>query len=163
MSTFATMTPMRPSDSLTTAYEFDDDRARVDDDVLCGFLTTAAYWGRWRSRETILAQLGGAWRVAGAYLAPGGPMVGYARAVSDGFALAYLADVFVVPEHRKRGVGRSLVSFMIDEGPGRDFRWLLHTADAHGLYAEFGFSAPDSTMLERAAGPGLGGRPSGDG
>ena len=76
-------------------------------------------------------------------------MVGFARATSDGVALAYLADVFIVPEHRGQGLGRAVVSAMIENGPGADFRWLLHTADAHGLYADFGFAPPDSTLLER--------------
>ncbi|HEY6793249.1 MAG TPA: GNAT family N-acetyltransferase [Kineosporiaceae bacterium] len=142
-------------------YEFDDDPARVDRAVLCGFLTTQAYWGRWRNRDAILAQLDDAWRVAAAYLRSTGQMVGFARAVSDGLALAYLADVFVLTAHRGHGVGRSLVSLMIDKGPGRDFRWLLHTADAHGLYAEFGFRQPDQTLLERPAGAGLGQRSGG--
>jgi len=36
-------------------------------------------------------------------------------------------------------------------GPGRRFRWLLHTDDAHGLYGKFGFAPPDATVLERRA------------
>jgi GNAT superfamily N-acetyltransferase len=80
-------------------------------------------------------------------------MVGFARAVSDGVALAYLADVFVLDEHRGRGLGRRLVDTMIDGGPGADFRWLLHTADAHGLYAGFGFAAPDSRRTPSFSSP----------
>jgi hypothetical protein len=38
---------------------------------------------------------------------------------------------------------------MIDRGPGASFRWTLHTADAHGLYRQYGFAAPDETYLER--------------
>jgi hypothetical protein len=38
---------------------------------------------------------------------------------------------------------------MVDDGPGRDFRWMLHTADAHGLYRQHGFASPDATYLER--------------
>jgi hypothetical protein len=38
---------------------------------------------------------------------------------------------------------------MIDRGPGSSFRWALHTEDAHGLYARFGFTKPDRTYLER--------------
>ena len=38
---------------------------------------------------------------------------------------------------------------MIDDGPGAEFRWMLHTADAHGLYARYGFGPPDPTYLER--------------
>jgi SAM-dependent methyltransferase/GNAT superfamily N-acetyltransferase len=131
----------------------DDDPRRVDRDVLCSFLTEQAYWGRWRQRRTILGQLDSAWRVVGAYLGADGPMVGFARAVSDGAAVAYLADVFVLPEHRGRGLGHALVSALVDVGPGRDFRWMLHTADAHGLYTGHGFQPPDGTFLERPRPP----------
>ncbi|MGI8692423.1 MAG: GNAT family N-acetyltransferase [Geodermatophilaceae bacterium] len=131
-----------------TGYDVDDDPARVDLDVVWAFLSTDAYWGRWRERADVAAQVRGAWRVTAAY-DHSGATVGFARAVSDGVAIAYLADVFVLPEHRGRDLGRRLVATMIDDGPGAGFRWLLHTADAHGLYAGFGFAAPDGTLLER--------------
>jgi GNAT superfamily N-acetyltransferase len=121
----------------------------VDLDVVWSFLSTAAYWARWRTREDVAEQVRGAWRVVGAYRREDGGMVGFARAVSDGVALGYLADVFVLPGHRGRGLGRRLVTTMIDEGPGSEFRWLLHTADAHPLYAQLGFGSPDTTLLER--------------
>ena len=75
--------------------------------------------------------------------------MGFGRAVSDGVAFAYLADVYLEPAVRGRGLGVALVRFMIDEGPGREFRWTLHTRDAHGLYARFGFVAPPPSALER--------------
>ena len=130
-------------------YELDDDAARVDRDAVWAFLSTEAYWGRWRTRADVEAQLDSAWRVVGAYEAGTGALVGFARAVSDGVALAYLADVFVLPAARGRGLGEALVRTMVEEGRGGAFRWLLHTADAHGLYARFGFAAPDTTLLER--------------
>lgn len=94
-------------------------------------------------------QAGGAWRVVGAYERSTGAMVGFARALSDGVALAYLADVFVLPEHRGRGLGTAIIRRMIDDGPGVAFRWMLHTRDAHDVYRPFGFAAPDDTYLER--------------
>ena len=132
--------------------EFDDDPGRVDLDALWSFLSTGAYWARWRDRETVGRQVASAWRVAGAY-EPGGRMVGFARALSDGVALAYLADVYVLPEFRGRGAGTALVAMMIDQGPGAAFRWMLHTADAHGLYRKFGFGPPDDMYLERPGRP----------
>jgi GNAT superfamily N-acetyltransferase len=90
--------------------------------------------------------------VVGAYAADGA-MAGFARAFSDGVSGAYLADLFVLPPWRGRGVGRRLVEEMVDNGPGREFRWMLHTADAHALYAEFGFRPPNPTYLERPASP----------
>lgn len=137
-------------------YELDDDRDRIDVDVAVGYLTTEAYWGRWRRREHIVRQFREAWRVVGAYEVATGAMVGAARAVSDDVAIAYLADVFVLAPHRGRGLGISLVRAMIEEGAGASFRWLLHTADAHGMYGHFGFAPADHTVMER---PGRNGPP----
>jgi GNAT superfamily N-acetyltransferase len=131
------------------AYEYDDDPARVDREVLWEFFSTEAYWGRWRTRDDVERQIAASWRVVGAYEPGSGRMVGFARAVSDGVVLAYLADVFVVAGARGRGVGTGLVRAMIDDGPGAGFRWMLHTLDAHALYERFGFRPPDATYLER--------------
>lgn len=131
-------------------FRISHDPLEVDHDAVWRFLSTDAYWGRWRSRDDFEAQVASAWRIVGAYALDDGRTVGFARAISDGKALAYLADVFVLPEHRGRGLGHAIVRAMIDDGPGRDFRWMLHTADAHGVYAAFGFVTPDATMMERA-------------
>ena len=130
-------------------YELSDAPERLDREAIWGFLSTEAYWGRWRSREDVEKQIDGAWRVVGAYDEASGAMVGFARAVSDGVGFAYLADVFVVPDHRGLGLGRRLVATMIDDGPGADFRWTLFTGDAHGLYRQFGFEDPDPTAMVR--------------
>jgi ribosomal protein S18 acetylase RimI-like enzyme len=130
-------------------FELDDDPARVDRDALWAFLSTEAYWGRWRTRAVVEAQLAAAWRVVGAYRCGSGEMVGFARAISDGVAYGYLADVYVLAAARGRGLGKELVRAMVSAGPGAGFRWALHTADAHGLYAQFGFAQPDQSYLER--------------
>jgi GNAT superfamily N-acetyltransferase len=133
-----------------TDYELDDDPRRVDLDVVWGFLSTEAYWGRWRSRDIVEQQVRTAWRLMGVYEAGGGAMVGFARAFSDGCAIAYLADVFVLSAHRGRGLGFRLVQAIIEDGPGAGFRWMLHTRDAQGLYAKFGFGPRrDDRYLER--------------
>lgn len=132
-----------------SGFEIDDDPTRVDIDAVWQFLSTEAYWGRWRTKDDVTVQITNAWRVVGAYA--GAEQVGFARAVSDGVALAYLADVYVRADHRGRGIAKALVTAMVDDGPGRDFRWMLHTADAHELYRPFGFTEPDATMLERPA------------
>ena len=131
------------------SFELDDDPGRVDRDAVWAFLSQEAYWGRSRSRADLEHQLDSAWRVVGAYETGSGRMAGFARAVSDGVAYAYLADVFVVADARGQGLGTALVKTMIDAGPGAAFRWCLHTADAHGLYEKFGFARPDANYLER--------------
>ena len=128
-------------------YELDDDPARIDPAAAAAFLTTEAYWGRWRTEHDIRRQIATAWRVIGAYDAAGA-MVGMARAISDGGS-AYLADVYVLPAHRGRGLGKAVVAMMVEEGAGAGFRWMLHTSDAYGLYRQFGFEPPPDNYMER--------------
>jgi ribosomal protein S18 acetylase RimI-like enzyme len=137
--------------SVVPGYVLDDDPARVDVAAAWAFLSTEAYWGRWRTRDVLAAQVASAWRLVGVYPLDSGAMVGFGRAFSDGAATAYLADVYVLPEHRGRGLASALLRLMIDDGPGADFRWMLHTSDAHGLYAKAGFGRPDASYLERPA------------
>jgi len=133
-------------------YEYDDNPGRIDINLVSAFLADEAYWGRWRTPDVIEQQIRTAWRVVGAYERSTGAQVGFARAFSDGFAAAYLADVFVVPAHRGHGLGVGIVRTMIEEGPGAKFLWMLHTRDARTLYEKFGFvPREDDRYLERAA------------
>src|SRR3970282_629652 len=68
--------------------------------------------------------------------------VGFGRAVSDQATFAYLADVFVVPAYRGRGLGKWLVSCVLAHPDLQGLRrWTLATRDAHGLYEQNGFVA----------------------
>jgi GNAT superfamily N-acetyltransferase len=132
---------------LPEGFELDDDPARVPVDELHAFLSTQAYWALGRPRETVQRLVREADRVVGLYR--DGALAGFCRAVTDGVAFVYLADVFVLPEHRGRGLGVELVREMIEHGPYASRRWLLHTADAHRLYEKFGFAAPNARLMER--------------
>jgi GNAT superfamily N-acetyltransferase len=129
-------------------YDVDDDPQRIDIGVVWHFLSTEAYWNRWRSFDDVARQWREAWRVVGAY-DDDGAMVGGARTISDGVSDAYLGDMFVLPAHRGRGLSKRILAAMIDDGPGQDFRWFLVTSDAHGLYSQFDFSAPDERVMVR--------------
>jgi len=131
---------------LDGGYELDDDPARVDVDAVHAFLTQA-YWSEGRSRETVQHLVRSSQRVVGLY--HDGRQVGFCRALSDEESIAYLADVYVVPDHRGRGLGEELVREMVDNGPYAALRWLLQTRDAHGLYRRFGFGAPRERLMER--------------
>jgi GNAT superfamily N-acetyltransferase len=145
---------------LGDGYELDDDPDRIDLDAVHAYLTRS-YWAEGRPRETVERLVRSAERVVGLYQRPGGQdqsspphtsswrQVGFCRAVSDGASLAYLADVYVLPEHRGRGLGVELVREMIDNGPYAARRWLLHTRDAHQLYRRFGFGPPGERLMER--------------
>jgi len=133
--------------ALPDGFELDDDPARVDIDELHRFLSTEAYWALGRPRETVERLVGEAQRVVGLYRDV--RQVGFSRAFTDGVAIVYLADVYVHPHFRGRGLGAELVREMVENGPYADLKWLLHTTDAHSLYEQFGFGRPDAKVMER--------------
>jgi len=122
---------------LPGGFELDDDRERLDIDAIHRFISLESYWGRGRSRERVVATIAGSHRVIGLYLE--GDQVGFARAVSDGVTVGYLADVYVLAEHRGRGLGVELVRAMVDGQGAPPVHWILHTADAEGVYEKLGF------------------------
>jgi GNAT superfamily N-acetyltransferase len=137
-------------------YELDDDPGRIQVDAVHAFISNCSYWARGRSRDLTVAAIAGSARVVGLY--SGGELVGFARAISDGATYAYLADVYVLSEHRGRGLGLALVREIVDRGPLRGLRWALNTADAHKLYAKLGFSSdtPAYPAMERPRRPHAG-------
>jgi len=134
---------------LPGGYELDDSAARIDVAEVHRFLSTHAYWAKGRPYELQERLVREANRVVGLYHE--NRQIGFARTVSDGVAIAYLADVYVLPEYRGRGFGARIVRFSVDEGPFAHMRWVLHTVDAHGLYRKFGFAPPNARALERQA------------
>jgi GNAT superfamily N-acetyltransferase len=131
---------------LGDGYELDDDPARIDRDAVHSYLARS-YWAQGRSREVQDALIESAARVVGLY--HDGELIGFSRTLSDGHAQSYLADVYVLDEHRGRGLGVDLVGFSVDEGPLARTKWFLHTRDAHDLYRKFGFGEPSDRVLER--------------
>ena len=82
-----------------------------------------------------------------------GRQVGFCRAFTDRVSIAYLADVYVVPELRGQGLGEALVREMVESAPFPTVKWLLHTEDAHPLYRKLGFEEPNYKVMERASPP----------
>jgi GNAT superfamily N-acetyltransferase len=128
-------------------YELDDDRGRIDRVAVYRYLSEESYWARGRPRAVQDELIDTAARIVGLYHQ--GHQVGFTRTLSDGHAQSYLADVYVLDEHRGRGLGVELVRFSVDEGPLAATKWFLHTADAHDLYRKFGFAEPGPRALER--------------
>ena len=127
--------------------ELDDDPTRIDLDAVHDFLSNRAYWAIGRPREMVERTVREASRVVGLYA--DGRQIGFARAFTDGVSIVYLADVYVLPELRGRGLGKELVREMVEGSPWADQKWLLHTRDAHELYRRFGFGAPSERVMER--------------
>ena len=139
------MAVVMPVRDLGDGYQLDDDRDRIDLVAVHRYLAYDSYWAEGRPSEVVDQQMRDSHRVVGLYC--GDVQVGYCRVVSDGSNLAYLADVYVLAEHRGRGLGIELVREAVVNGP-RVRRWLLHTKDAHALYAKFGFGPPSDRVME---------------
>jgi len=122
------------------------DPARVDLDVVHGFLTTS-YWCEGISREVVARSIANAIPFS---LWMDDRQVGFARVVSDRATVAYVGDVFVLPEARGRGLSVLLMDCVAAHPElQRLRRWILLTRDAHRLYAKTGFTAlmkPDRWM-----------------
>jgi GNAT superfamily N-acetyltransferase len=140
-------------------YEVSTDRARLDLDVIHGYLVTS-YWSSGVARERV--------RIAIEHSIPlglhvtGGPQVGFARLVTDRTTFAWLSDVFVLENHRGRGLGRWLAACALEHPDVATVRnFVLATRDAHAIYTAIGFRPlpePGRFMRRRGIeyGPGRG-------
>jgi GNAT superfamily N-acetyltransferase len=114
-----------------------DDPARLDRDVIERFLT-GSYWAKNIPRATLDKSLRNSLCFA---LLEGERQIGFARVVSDRATFAYLADVFVLPEFRGRGLATWLLTCVLAHPELQGLRrWVLATRDAHGLYRKLGFT-----------------------
>jgi GNAT superfamily N-acetyltransferase len=119
-----------------TGFEISTDQTRLDLDVIHRHLASS-YWASGRTREVIERSIRHS-LCFGAY-ADGG-QVAFARVVTDRAVFGYLADVFVVPEYRGRGISKILVGHIVEHPDLAGLSvFMLRTRDAHALYARFGF------------------------
>ena len=132
-------------------YEISSDPARLDLDVVHRYLSEESYWARGIPRA--LVERAAARSLCFGVYAPEHGQVGFARVVSDQTTFAYLADVFVLPAHRGRGLSKRLMAAVTAHPELQGLRrWMLATADAHGLYRQHGFAAlaqPERFMERR--------------
>lgn len=123
-----------------SALQVSTDKDRLDVGLVHQFLATEAYWSRGIPRTTVEQAIAGS-LCFGGYVDEG--QVAFARVVTDGATFAYLADVFVLPEHRGQGHARTLVTAVMSHPQLQGLRrFMLATADAHRLYEKFGFATP---------------------
>jgi GNAT superfamily N-acetyltransferase len=125
-------------------YTIDDAKTRLDVDVVHTFIA-ASYWAEGIPRATLERSIAGA-DCFGIY--HGREQVGFARVIGDHATFAYLADVFVLPDHRNNGLAHWLVQTILGQPQYQGLRrWMLATRDAHVLYAKFGFTPVDGSRF----------------
>lgn len=126
--------------------EIDTNPERLDFECIYGFLTTTC-WAKNRTRECMQTCIQNSLNF-GVYL--NNKQIGYARVVSDYAVFAYIMDVFIIEEYRKRGYSKKLMEYMLHLPAVKKVPiWRLATTDAHGLYEQFGFKPlenPDKMM-----------------
>lgn len=122
--------------NLEREYEITTDSARFDFDLIHGFLADS-YWARGIPRSVVERSIQHSLAFGAFYERR---QVGFARVTTDFATVAYIGDIFVVPEHRGRGVAKLLMRAILSHHDLQGLRrLLLATRDAHRLYAQFGF------------------------
>ena len=137
------------STDVASDYEISTDPTRLDIGAMHAYLTRS-YW----SPGIPFATVERAARHSlcfGLYEKSSGKQVGLSRVVTDYATVAYLCDVYVLEDHRGRGLGKFMMSaVMAHPALTGARRTMLGTRDAHGLYAQYGFRAPpdDGVLMQ---------------
>ncbi len=151
------MTEVRNREWQRGEYSISTDRNRLDIRVIHDFISNQSYWAQGRPLETVQRSLDNSLNFG---LHANDRQIGFARVVTDYATFAWIADVFVLPEHRGQGLSKWLLEVILSHPDLQGFRrWVLATKDAQSLYAGFGFIAlhrperwmerPDPSMQER--------------
>ena len=129
------------------AYQISTDPARLNIAVIHEYLSTASYWATGRPLEVVRRGIENSLPFG---VFKGTEQAGFARVVTDYATFAWLCDVFVLPAFQGQGLGKWLIGVIVAHPRLQGLRrWVLATKDAHGLYAQFGFTelhAPERFM-----------------
>jgi GNAT superfamily N-acetyltransferase len=132
---------------LAKGYLISTDKTSLHFDVIHNFLNKQSYWAKGITKEKLKIAIENS-ICFGVYYDH--QQIGFARVITDQSTFAYLADVFIISSFRKQGLSKWLMQTILAFADFKNIRrWLLATADAHALYAKFGFESlknPDRFM-----------------
>ncbi len=128
-------------------YHISTDSSLLNIDVIYNYLSTESYWAKNIPKELVIKSIINS-LCFGLYQQQ--KQVGFARVVTDKTTFAYLADVFILEEYRKKGLSKWLIE-TIQAYPDLQGlrRWMLGTRDAHGLYEKLGWTVLDEDTRKR--------------
>ena len=122
-------------------YQIKSGFENMDISAIHAYLSEESYWASGIPINTVEKALKHSFCV-GVFL--GEDQVGFARLITDYATFAYLADVYILENHRKKGLSKALMAYIMEQDWTAGLRRLsLATWDAHELYRQFGFNAPE--------------------
>jgi GNAT superfamily N-acetyltransferase len=123
--------------ALPDSYRLTDRADRIDAVAAHAYLTRS-YWAAGIPLETVERSIAGSLCVA---VLHGDRQVAFARIVSDYATFAYLADVYVLEDHRGKGLSHAMLDYLQAHPRLQGLRrWALFTQDAQGLYRQHGWT-----------------------
>ena len=112
-------------------------KEKMDIQAIHKFLNGESYWAKGIPFEFVDKSLDNSFCV-GAFL--DSRQVGFGRVITDYYTFGWLADFYVLPEQRGKGISKKMLSFIFDQPWSKRLRrTMLNTSTAHGLYRPFGF------------------------
>jgi N-acetylglutamate synthase-like GNAT family acetyltransferase len=121
-------------------YLLSTDKSRINVAIVHHFLSHS-YWAESIPLEVVQKSIDNSLCFA---IFRNGELIGFARVITDSATFAYLADVFILPGERGKGLSKWLIATIMDHPQLQDLRrFTLATRDAHALYAQFGFTPFD--------------------
>jgi len=122
---------------INKGFKISTDKGLLEKEMIFKYLNEVSYWAKGVAKETVLTSINNS-MCFGVY--KDGRQVGFARVVTDKATFAYLCDVFILDGGRGLGLSKWLLQTILTHPDLQGLRrWLLATADAHGLYNQFGF------------------------
>ncbi|SDS94788.1 N-acetylglutamate synthase, GNAT family [Mucilaginibacter mallensis] len=123
---------------LKKGFKISTDKSLLDFDMIYNYLSKESYWSKGIPVEKVKESIESS-MCFGIY--KDDKQIGFARVITDKAIFAYLCDVFILEDFRRLGLSKWLMQTILSHPDLQGLRrWLLATADAHGLYNQFGFT-----------------------
>jgi GNAT superfamily N-acetyltransferase len=124
-------------EKMTGSYFLSNDKSKLQVAAIHDYLSRESYWAQNIPLRVVEGMIVGS-ECFGVYFE--GVQVGFARVITDHAIFGYLADVFILKDHRGKGLSKALITYIMNHEPFKKLKWfMLATKDAHGLYKKFGF------------------------